>query len=342
MENLSTKYPHKVESCIGETLARSLFIFVFTVSYFVSFAQKSTTETFKSDSLLIVKKNPGKGFYHDYILFIPKRTPLNKKIFLLVEPNNTGKISDSIEVHKEYAIDLASVSSVGNNVSTELNIPLLVPIFPRPASQPLMYTHALDRDVMVEKSPELKRLDLQLLEMINDAKLILTSMNMLIAPKVFMNGFSASATFTNRFSLIHPEKIEALAAGGFNGELMLPQNDINGIKLNYPLGTNDFHKLFGKNFDVDTYKSIPQFIYMGKLDENDAVQFDDAYDDKERKIINNNIGRTVQGRYLECQKIYHEHNISPIFKIFENVGHWTTSTVNLEVIKFFMGQMQGK
>ena len=55
-----------------------------------------------------------------------------------------------------------------------------------------------------------------------------------------MNGFSASATFTNRFSFMHPEKIKALAIGGFNGELMLPQNEMNGIKLNYPIGTNDF------------------------------------------------------------------------------------------------------
>lgn len=321
---------------------RSVFIFIFTISYFVSCSQNSVTETFKNDSLLVVKKNPGKGFYNDYILFIPGKTPLNKKIFLLVEPNNTGKISDSMEVHEKYAIDLASVSSVGNNISTELEIPLLVPIFPRPASRPLIYTHALDRDVMLEKLPELKRLDLQLLEMINDAKGILSSMNIRVDPKIFMNGFSASATFTNRFSFIHPEKIKALAIGGFNGELMLPQNDINAVKLNYPIGTSDFTELFGKKFNMDAYKSIPQFIYMGKLDGNDAVQFDDAYDENERKIINDNVGRHVQERYLECQKIYQENNIAPIFKTYENIGHWTTSDINLEVIKFFFHQMQEK
>lgn len=321
---------------------RPILIFVFTLFYFVSFAQKSTTETVKKDSLLIIKKNPEKGFYNDYILFIPKGTPLNKTIFLLVEPNNTGKLSDSMEVHEEHAIYLASVSSVGNNISTELHIPLLVPVFPRPASQPLMYTHALDRDVMLETSPGLKRLDLQLLEMIADAKNILTAMNIQVAPKFFMSGFSASATFTNRFSFMHPGEIQALAIGGFNGELILPQNELNGIKLNYPIGTNDFPQLFGKSFDADTYRSIPQFIYMGKLDENDAVEFDDAYNDKERKIINKNIGRHVQERYLKCQEIYHANNIKPIFKAYENIGHWTTSDMNLEVIKFFFHQMQEK
>jgi hypothetical protein len=319
---------------------RPTFILIFIISCFASFAQKSATETVKNDTLIIVEKNPDKGFYSDYILFIPKGTALHKKTFLLVEPNNTGKTSDSMEVHKQYAISLASVSSVGNNISTELKIPLLVPIFPRPASQELIYTHALDRDVMVEKSPELKRLDLQLLEMIDDAKGILNAMNIEVDPKVFMNGFSASATFTNRFSFIHPDKIKALAIGGFNGKLMLPQNKINGTKLNYPIGTNDFAKLFDQKFDLETYKSIPQFIYMGKLDENDAVQFDDAYSKKERKIINKNIGQSVQERYLKCQNIYQENNIVPIFKTYENVGHWTTSEVNLDVIKFFLKQMQ--
>jgi hypothetical protein len=319
---------------------RSIFTLIITLTYFVSVAQTTTIETLKKDSLLVIEKNPKKGFYNDYILFIPKGTPLNKKIFLLVEPNNTGKISDSMEVHKEYAIDLASVSSVGNNVSTELRIPLLVPIFPRPASQPLMYTHALDRDVMLEKSRTLKRVDLQLLAMIDDAKGILTHMNIQVDPKFFMNGFSASATFTNRFSFIHPDKIKALAIGGFNGELMIPQNEINAIKINYPIGINDYSKLFGKNFDLATYTSIPQLIYMGKLDQNDAVQFDDAYSENERKIINENIGKSVQERYLECQRIYQKNSINPIFKSYEDVGHWTTPKVNLEVILFFLKQMK--
>lgn len=320
-------------------MRRILFLTLIFIQI-LSFAQNSEINTIKSDSLIFVEMDPEKGFYSDYILFIPKGTPLNKKLFLLVEPNNTGKLSDSIEVHRKYAVDLAAVSSVGNNVSTELKIPLLVPVFPRPESQPLVYTHALDRDVILEKSPGLKRIDLQLLEMISDAVNILKSMNIRVDPEFFMNGFSASATFTNRFSFIHPDKIKALAIGGFNGKLMIPQNKINGVKLNYPIGTNDFSEIFGGNFEIDVYRQIPQFIYMGLLDENDAVQFDDAYTEQERKIINDNIGSNVQERYLKCQKVYTEININAVFKTYENVGHWTTSEMNLEVIKFFLSQMQ--
>ena len=323
-------------------MIRSISLLIFICLNLVSFAQNEAVETFKNDSLLILKQNFEKGFSNDYILFIPKGTPLNKKIFLLVETNNTGKTSDSIEVHVKYAIDLASVSSVGNNIATMLKIPLLVPIFPRPTSQELIYTHALDRDAILEKSAKLKRLDLQLLEMINDAKKTLSSMNIQIETKILMSGFSASATFANRFSYIHPEKIKAMAIGGFNGKLMLPEKEINGVQLNYPIGINDFESLFNKSFDIETYKSIPQFIYMGNLDDNDAVQFDDAYSKNERSIINNNIGRFVQERYLNCQKIYKENGINPLFKTYENIGHWTTSAMNLEIIKFFFKQIQEK
>src|SRR5690606_15918937 len=133
-----------------------------------------------------------KGFYNDYLLFIPKGTQTNKKIFLLVEPNNTGKTSDSIEIHKEAAIQLATQSSVGNNVATELNIPLLVPVFSRPADTWFVYSHALDRDVMLEKQEELNRLDLQLLAMITDAKNVLKQLEIEIEDKILMTGFSAS------------------------------------------------------------------------------------------------------------------------------------------------------
>lgn len=59
------------------------------------------------------------------MLFIPPGTPLNKKIFLLIESNSTGNLSDSIKIHKKATIDLASVGSVGNNISTELRISIL-------------------------------------------------------------------------------------------------------------------------------------------------------------------------------------------------------------------------
>ena len=58
---------------------RFFLILICLFSSLFSIAQDSKLEVFKKDSLLIVKKNPIKGFQNDYILFIPKGTPINKK-----------------------------------------------------------------------------------------------------------------------------------------------------------------------------------------------------------------------------------------------------------------------
>lgn len=303
------------------------------------FSQQQTELTFEKDSIIVIESNPEKGFYSPYILFIPKDTPRNKSAYLLVEPNNTGRISDLMEVHLKSAIELASVSSVGNNIAKELKIPLLVPVFPRPESKPLVYTHALDSDVIIETIAELKRLDLQLIAMINDGRKVLEANEIITEEKIFMNGFSASATFTNRFLFLHPEVVEAAAMGGLNGKLMLPLASYNSIKLDYPLGINNFKELFGNDFNLKAYKSIPQYIYMGTLDDNDAVQFDDAYNDGERAIINSKFGKKVQERWQKYQGLYQNYKIDATFQTYEEVGHWTNSTVNLDVILFFYSRI---
>jgi hypothetical protein len=317
-----------------------LFFLLFVLVPFYTYGQNSASEPFLKDSLIIVKSNLSQGFNNSYILFIPKGTLKNKLTYLLVEPNNTGKTSDSVEVHKKSAIELASVSSVGNNISTNLKIPFLVPIFPRPDSKPLVYTHALDRDVIFEKNEKLARLDLQLIAMVKNAKKVLEENDVLIYDKFFLNGFSASATFTNRFLFIHPEKVQAAAMGGLNGELMLPLKKWKSKEFNYPLGINDFKNTFNKECNLIRFKEIPQYIYMGKEDQNDAVQFDDAYNNFERHTINSTLGNNVQERWINCQNIYKKENISVDFSTYEEVGHWTTSSINLDVNKFFLKQLK--
>ncbi|MCJ8292353.1 MAG: hypothetical protein MJK07_21475 [Flavobacteriales bacterium] len=317
-----------------------LYMLLFTLVPLFTYGQNSVTESFLKDTLIILKSNPSEGFNNSYLLFIPKGTLKNKLTYLLVEPNNTGKVSDSMEVHKKSAIELASISSVGNNISTYLKLPLLVPIFSRPDSIPLVYTHALDRDVIFEVGNNLERLDLQLLAMTKNAQDVLKELDVLVQDKFFMNGFSASATFTNRFLFIHPEKVKAAAMGGFNGELMLPLKQYKNKEFNYPLGINDFNTIFNKECNLVELKQTPQYIYMGKEDQNDAVQFDDAYNNIERYTINSTLGNNVQGRFVNCQNIYRKENISAQFRSYDEVGHWTTSSINLDVINFFLKQLQ--
>lgn len=320
------------------------FLFALVFSVCTSYSQSVDPELqpvrFLKDTLITIEANPEEGFLHDYLMFIPKGTPKGRATYLLVEPNNTGFTSDSMEEHLTSAIYLATKRSIGNNVSTELKIPFLVPVFPRTKKDNLIYTHALDRDVMLSRQEDIQRLDLQLLAMIEDARPRLAAMDLPVEDKVLLSGFSASGSFVNRFLFLHPGSVKAVTAGGLNGILMLPLKEMNGHALNYPLGINDLQEITGKKVDLEKYKRVPQFIFMGALDDNDAVPYDDAYDDEEREVIYATVGKQMQPtRWEKCQQIYRDEGVNAVFRTYAEVGHGSTAEVNLEVIHFFATQI---
>jgi len=240
-----------------------------------------------ADLVVKVKANPEKGFFFPFFLKVPEATETN---YLIVETNNTGKVSDDFNIHLNSANKAILGNSLGPWVSKKLKAPILVPAFPRPEKEWETYTHALDRDTMFVDSGKLKRIDLQLLAMINEAKAILETYSISVNDKVIMTGFSASGTLANRFSLLHPESLQVVVAGGLNGILMLPVDSLNEEELSYPLGLSDFEKVTGKPFEKEQWKVLPQFLFMGKNDTNDSAKFDDAYSDKEN--------RTKQDRHV--------------------------------------------
>src|SRR5690554_567411 len=200
--------------------------------------------------LVFRESNPDAGFNFPYFLYIPTGTDTAIRIPLIVEPNNSGFVSDDLEKHVDKARRIASNAFyTGNYVAQKLKIPLLVPVFPRPESTWQIYTHAFDRDVALQKGNELERPDLQLIAMFGDARQMLHDKGYRIEETFFMTGFSASGTFANRFTAIHPETVKAVAAGGLNGLLILPVPEADGSVLNFPVGTNDFRQLFNKPFD---------------------------------------------------------------------------------------------
>jgi hypothetical protein len=198
-------------------------------------------DTLTRDSLIKFTARPDLGFNFEYFVYLPKGLTKNQTTVLLVETNNTGT-NDTIQHHEDGARYAATRSSVGNYISRRLKIPLLVPIFPRYATHWKYYTHALDRDALLAKELQIERLDLQLLGMIKDAKNQLLRQQIVLKEKFFVTGFSASGTFANRFSILHPEKIMATASGGINAVAILPISQLNGRTLDYPLGIADLEK----------------------------------------------------------------------------------------------------
>lgn len=139
----------------------------------------------------------------------------------------------------------------------------MVPAFPLPAKYNtggavnLMNTQALDRATLSTGIVDLKRLDLQLIAMIDDAIERSSLKGITLERKVLMTGFSASGMFASRFTLLHPERVQAAAIGSPGGWPMAPTGEWNGVKLPYPVGVSDLKELVGKEFDIESLRSVP-------------------------------------------------------------------------------------
>lgn len=294
-----------------------------------------------SDTVIRIEANPAAGFNYAYFLRIPKGLNFQKVQYLLVETNNSGA-NDTMAHHEKETYLETIRNSLGSSLCKNLKVPFLIPIFPRPATEWQYYTHALDRDVAEIKEGEMKRLDLQLIAMIEDAKNVLkTTYGMAIQEKFLLNGFSASGTFANRFTAIHPDRVAGIACGGINAIPILCTPQLGKAKLFYPLGTSDFEKLFGKPFDEAAFQKVPHYIYMGENDTNDAALFDDAYSDSERKTIFKHIGKTMlPDRFQTCEKVYLEHKVNCTFVVYPGIGHQTDLKVFDDVMAFFTRIME--
>jgi Bacterial Ig-like domain len=287
---------------------------------------------------------PSKGFEWPYYLSIPK-APLSKRTVLLVEPNNTGTWSDDQAVHDAAALSLVRWRS---DFAVKLDVPLLVPTFPRPINPPApepggIYTQALDRYSLltdaVVNGGSIKRIDLQLTAMIRDAQERLAARGFRVDTKVFMMGFSASGAFTSRFTMLHPEIVRAAAPGSPGGWPLAPVSEWwNGTTLRYPVGIADVQSLTGQPVDLAGVKRVPQYIYVGDQDTNDALDTRGFPQDETDVICANlNCGSYpyLFNRWPISEKMYESAGISNQFVIYPGVVHTITAEMFEDILQFF-------
>jgi hypothetical protein len=304
--------------------------------------QGCTGKDFKGGELLFYDSDPSMGFHYPYFLFIPDNTTPGTPIYMMVEPNNSGFASDDLAEHIAKALRIATRDFyLGNYVARELRVPLLVPVFPRPLKEWKIYSHSLDRDVMLQQGSSLERIDLQLIAMFDHAQEKLREKGYEIQDQFLLTGFSASATFSNRFTAIHPGKVLALAAGGLNSLLYLPMDSIGDTPLPYPIGAQDFQILFNKDFQKESFMETPQFYFMGELDDNDAILYDDGYDEDEREIIFKILGRKMQPDRWKNSIMYNKiNNVALSTRIYEELGHEHPELVKADIVSFFQSVLR--
>ncbi len=260
--------------------------------------------------------------------------------YLLVEGNHsTGGTSDDQSVHDEYARKLAQKKSAP--MAEALRAPLLVPAFPLPAKYNTsgavgdvndLYTQALDRATLVTQITDLKRLDLQLIAMIDDAIERLSSQSINVDRKILITGFSSSGMFANRFAILHPDRVQAAAIGNPGGWPMVPVGEWKGAMLKYPVGVSDLKELVGKEFDIQTFKSVPLYFYLGDQDTNECIYVNPQWYTQ--------FGNTPVARFPVAERIYNSVGSSSQFVLYPGVGHEVTSAMMGDIITFFSNHLE--
>lgn len=267
-----------------------------------------------------IAAQPGNGFHSDYYLYVPKslRRDASGMATLLVQPNNSGRTSDDIARHRR---DAWMTGFERKRIADELGVALLVPAFPRTSRDWQVYTHALDRDVLTSRDPLLARLDLQLIAMIDDARARMHEDGTQVDARVLLQGFSASAMFANRFTVLHPDRVRAVTIGSPGGWPIAPVAKVGVDALPYPAGIADLSALTGKPFDAASFTHVPHYLYMGADDDNDSLDFGDGWDKPAAVEVDRLFGDTPLARWKQAEALYAQAGANARFELVPGIGH---------------------
>jgi pimeloyl-ACP methyl ester carboxylesterase len=279
------------------------------------------------------------AFHSPYWLYTPWSLAPSGPLRLLVVPNNTGISDDDRALHESKAWKRVYGLRA---MAEELGTPLLVPAFPRPRSDWRVYTHALDRDTLTTEVPELARLDRQLLAMVGDARARLQRQTgRETDPRVLLFGFSANGMFANRFTVLHPESVLAVAAGSPGGWPIAPCKEWQGRSLRYPIGIADAAQLTGQAPDLERLRQVPVLVFQGGDDVNDSLAFTDGWDVEDRDVVHELFGQDMQARFRAAEAVYRDVLPQATFRLYPGVGHVRTAAMDRDVVAFFAAALGG-
>ena len=321
----------------------------------------------KEDGTIIRGKNyliypkPEKGFNFGYMLYIPEGCNIDTT--LIVHGINTGglgmtkgkidhnKGADTLEEGEEVAKIDSLKANEGVALGADLKMPVLTPLIPRIKA---FNTHSLssmvynddisylkefnasredDNKLSVEQLLEVQEkcrdIPLQVTSMIKDAGDFLSTIGVNIDDKVIVEGYSGGAKFANLFTALHPNIVKACIGGGTSGLGILPMPEMNGQELKYPLGVSDI-----PNFDLEAFRKVPQYYYMGEQDDNDPAEvitsdtgeimpaWPESYTPSEVRLIHTLLGSNIQNRFDNNKRAYEEKGVNATFQKFYG-DHYT-------------------
>jgi PGF-CTERM protein len=291
-----------------------------------------------------VAADPQAGFYYPYLLYRPD-TQQETARPLFVEPHNSPKSAS----RDKLITQLYQRAERYLRPAITLSLPGLIPGFPntpedsggiiQALSLESLDTQGKRQDVATDAFPAetLRRVDRQLLSMIDDAQERLGNESYSICDEIHMDGFSASGSFCERFAFLHPTRVKSVSNGG-SGASPLPLSRWDGIELPYPLGTADYQEWTGDSFNREAWTEIDQFIYIGEEDqplpESDPRSYypiSYRYQDRAEAVYGLN---EVTERLPFTRSVYDEAGANATFKVYDGIGHRVSSKMQEDIVRF--------
>lgn len=280
---------------------------------------------------------PDHGFHWPYLLYLPAQV---RAKHLMVVPNDTGFPTEDLDLLRAAgSCDLRGHARLADR----LGVPLLVPLFPRPpvpGEEGNLYLQALTRASLEVQRPPLRRVDLQLIAMVEDATERLRRSGTAISRHVLLAGFSASGSFVNRFAILHPDRVLAVASGSPGGWPVAPVSEVEGEALPWPVGVADVEKLVGRPIDVHALGRVAWFFFLGAQDANDAVPHRDSFSSEDEALILRRFGPTPVSRWKEAERLYQRRSLDARFKLYPGAGHMLTPEMAESVEAFFRAALR--
>jgi len=275
-------------------------------------------------------------FKYDWFLYIPAKIKREQKtqIFLTGIHGNIGSPNyEDIVVESEWLAQ----GRIGwaDNLDSILFIPVIPKYY---AYQPYDFDlTSFDEGI----DPHYQRPDVGINEIIDFLLGKFKSNGYNINSKIIIEGFSSGGMFAQRYTLIHPERVQAVAAGHCGGTFILPEEYFDDEPINWPVGINNYESLVGKIFNREAYKEVKQFIYIGTEDLNTTLILNNSItlweSQSQIDFVHRNFGLT--SFEIIKNQIEYLHNLgykNIIFKGYEGYGHEYPGVMSKDATDFLI------
>jgi len=186
------------------------------------------------------------------------------------------------------------------------------------------------------------RPDLNFMQVLEHFRTSLEVVGFHIDSQIFVAGFSTGGVWAHKFALLHPSLVKGVACGG-NGIYTMPVESYQGTPLPYSLGIQDLPQLGLGQFDLESFRGIPFFVFIGDKDTNTPLvrgreSGSSRFDMSVEQIVwyLNAFGDSLQER----SRAFHEEllklGMNSTFKEYRGVGHYMTEQMKNDAIEFFL------